>query len=460
MQQDSPPSWIMPVLLCLVAFGLRLGPLWANRFHSDEALYATWALAIATWARRAARLALRPTNRRCCFTRWQWRSLILGHVEVAARLAGLMAGVVSVALVWRLADLHRLEEADPTAERRRDGDGAFAVCDSVFAHGVPRPADGDVCAGFARGRDAQAAWLGRRVAGTGCGDQSSGAHLFAAGRRFGDGSTFVVRRWSFVALRSGLVIPVIARPGVGSAARRRAVLDSADGQLWRHPARVRQRSDAAPGRLGELGCLTFSAGRCWSCWSIGLPLLLIYDLTRGARTRPAALDLTLIAFALGYFFLHWLLAFPVWDRYLLGLVPVMCLLLGRLAGWLSVGWLQRIRSTHVAGLMAVALVVALHGPFRQRRRRKAHCPWAATTARTMALTVWRLICASCPTARSFTITGWAGRLRYYLWDAPCLRGLLCHAADGWPRTCTSLAARRRVTLCSRRTNPPRASSAR
>jgi hypothetical protein len=65
--------------------------------------------------------------------------------------------------------------------------------------------------------------------------------------------------------------------------------------------------------------------------AIGLPLLLLYDLTRNARTPSAVLDLILIAFALGYFFLHWLLAFPLWDRYMLGLVPVMCLLVGRLA---------------------------------------------------------------------------------------------------------------------------------
>jgi hypothetical protein len=99
---------------------------------------------------------------------------------------------------------------------------------------------------------------------------------------------------------------------------------------------------------------------------IGLPVLLIYDLARGARTREAMLDLILIAFALGYFFLHWLLAFPVWDRYIFGLVPVMCLLVGRLAN-LLVGWLENwLRWPHAAGFVAVALVLSMMIPSAAR----------------------------------------------------------------------------------------------
>jgi hypothetical protein len=95
---------------------------------------------------------------------------------------------------------------------------------------------------------------------------------------------------------------------------------------------------------------------------IGLPVLLIYDLTRGVRTQEAVLDLILIAFALGYFFLLWLLAFPVWDRYIFGLVPVMCLLVGRLTS-LLVGWLENwLRLPHAAGFVAVALVLSMMIP--------------------------------------------------------------------------------------------------
>jgi hypothetical protein len=68
--------------------------------------------------------------------------------------------------------------------------------------------------------------------------------------------------------------------------------------------------------------------------AIGVPLLLIHDLTDAARTRAAALDLALVGFTLGYLTLLWLFAVPVWDRYLLGLVPVTSLLASRLANWL------------------------------------------------------------------------------------------------------------------------------
>jgi hypothetical protein len=68
---------------------------------------------------------------------------------------------------------------------------------------------------------------------------------------------------------------------------------------------------------------------------VGIVLLASHALTRAARTRSAALDLLLIAYAIGFLALHWLLAFPVWDRYLLPLVPVASVLFGRATAWLA-----------------------------------------------------------------------------------------------------------------------------
>jgi len=64
---------------------------------------------------------------------------------------------------------------------------------------------------------------------------------------------------------------------------------------------------------------------------IGLAALLVHDLSRGRRTGPALMDVALIAFGMFYALLHWLAAFPVWDRYLLPLAPVVGLLLGRVS---------------------------------------------------------------------------------------------------------------------------------
>jgi 4-amino-4-deoxy-L-arabinose transferase-like glycosyltransferase len=52
--------------------------------------------------------------------------------------------------------------------------------------------------------------------------------------------------------------------------------------------------------------------------------LLIHD-----QDRPTTLDQLFLLFLLGYFLLHWFVAVPVWDRYLLPAVPIAAVLLGR-----------------------------------------------------------------------------------------------------------------------------------
>jgi hypothetical protein len=63
---------------------------------------------------------------------------------------------------------------------------------------------------------------------------------------------------------------------------------------------------------------------------IGLPLLVWISLVRRSRARTAFADLLLVSFVLIYVLFHWLVAFPPWDRYLLPLVPVLAVLLGRI----------------------------------------------------------------------------------------------------------------------------------
>jgi hypothetical protein len=62
---------------------------------------------------------------------------------------------------------------------------------------------------------------------------------------------------------------------------------------------------------------------------IGMPLLAWNSLVRRSGARAAFVDLLLVAFALIYVLFHWLVALPTWDRYLLPLVPVLAILLGR-----------------------------------------------------------------------------------------------------------------------------------
>jgi len=158
--------------------------------------------------------------------------------------------------------------------------------------------------------------LGWCVAGTGCGDQSPGAHLFPADRHLGmvrpSSSSLVIRRFAV-----SLVIPVI--PVLAWDRLRGGVPFWIQQTINYGGIRPAYASEVLPRLVGWASWLPHFFG--WPLLVvlfIGLPMLLVYDLTRGARTWPAAFDLSLIAFALGIVFLHWLLAFPFWDRYLLG----------------------------------------------------------------------------------------------------------------------------------------------
>lgn len=361
--------WVAPIVLCLVAFGLRLGPLWANRFHSDEALYASWALAIAYGRDRLLTLAA-PDKPPLLFYLMAAAFFILGHTEVAARLIGLIAGVVSVALMWQL-------RPDRSPGPVRSGVAATAMAlspmailfsptafldplmvmfalASLVAVTRGRPGWAGMFLGLAAATKVQALIFLPLVLAYGMAanfhfHQDAMAQSLQPCWRLG---VLVVR------FMIGLAVPFVAV----------LVWDRVRGgtPFWVQQTinyggiRLVYASEVMPRLIGWASFLPYFFG--WPMLAVlitGLPALLIYDLTRGARTRAAALDLILIAFALGYFFLHWLLAFPVWDRYIFGLAPAMCLLVGRLGGF-SVGWLAaQGRSLRPAGCIIVLLAMAL-----------------------------------------------------------------------------------------------------
>jgi 4-amino-4-deoxy-L-arabinose transferase-like glycosyltransferase len=353
---------IAPILLCLAAFGLRLGPLWANRFHSDEALYASWALAIAYGRDRLLALAA-PDKPPLLFYLMAAAFFILGHTEVAARLIGLIVGMVSVALVWQLRPVRSGVAAtamalspmailfSPTAFL--DPPMVMFALASLVAVTRKRPGWAGMLLGLAAATKVQAliflplvfayaivASLAHRQDAKMPGLKS--CRLRALAVRFVAGLALplaVVLAWDRV--RGGAPFWVQQTINYGGI-------------------RLVYASEVMPRLIGWASFLPYFFG--WpmlAVLAIGLPLLLIYDLTRGARTQAATFDLVLIAFALSYFMFHWLLAFPVWDRYIFGLVPVMCLLVGRLGDLLAgelTGWLC---SPRAAGLVTVGVVAVL-----------------------------------------------------------------------------------------------------
>ncbi len=330
---------VLPLALCLAAFGLRLGPLWVNRFHSDEALYASWSLGIASG--RDILLASASPDKPPLFFYTAAASFdALGRVEVAARLPGLISGVLGVALIWRLAYL--LPWAGWPSRRLGAAAAALALALSPFA----------ILFSPTAFLDPLMVTLGLAALLAAAGGQGGRSGLF-----LGLAAATKVQALVFgpLALALGMIVPRRSGPDPlwrrwrAAGARSIAVLalPLAAVMAWDRlrggmPFWVQQTinyggirpvyaSEVLPRLAAWAGFFPYFFG--WPVLVLvacGLPLLVLYDLTRGARTTAAALDLALVAFSLAYFFLHWLLALPAWDRYMLGLVPVGCLLLARL----------------------------------------------------------------------------------------------------------------------------------
>ena len=89
---------------------------------------------------------------------------------------------------------------------------------------------------------------------------------------------------------------------------------------------------------------------------LGIPLLLWRNLwaMKVSSDRTRRIDWLLAGFGAFFFLVHWLFSFSVWDRYLLGLVPLTSLLLARVM-WQGLTWagLSRLCPT---GLLIVLLL--------------------------------------------------------------------------------------------------------
>jgi hypothetical protein len=100
-----------------------------------------------------------------------------------------------------------------------------------------------------------------------------------------------------------------------------------------------------------------------------LSLPLIMALLIDQHDRPAALDRLFVLFVVTYSLLLWFIAVPVWDRYLLALLPLIGLVLARIV-WrtMAYGWLLLSSSTNppswVKNLFVAMplLLIALQAP--------------------------------------------------------------------------------------------------
>ncbi len=401
----NPQKWLPLALFLagLTAILLPLNLLDQQRFHHDEALYATWALEIASG--RNVWLAETPIDKPPLFLYIVAGTMrLLGPTETVARLPSLLATVVTVGLTFWLG-------------RRLYGAGvgllaAWLVALSPFTILFAPTAFTDPllvalvlagCVAAAYGRTGWAGvWLalaiatkpqafffaplvvGLMIVAGGRWQVTGGRWQVAGGRELvaGNWSQGTGRRWRasrfmLHASRSSLpavltfclmlllaLIPLF----VWEAARRQSP------GLWQLSLANYGGLTASVGSFGErwvgfLELLQYSTASpvLNTVFFIGLPLLLLYDLWQIRPTplrsqptsqpstppsdatnqssspptnhpsiqpaNPAYFDWLLFLFGLGYLLGHAWFSFQVWDRYLLGLIPLVALLLARVLLW-------------------------------------------------------------------------------------------------------------------------------
>ncbi len=346
---------IILVALLLIGAAVRLPPLTANRFHPDEAIYSYWGRLIASG--QDPLLLTYPVDKPPLvpyLLAAMFRAF--GAREVTARLPGLVASLLTVALTYDLTRrIYGLGPALLTTVTMILS--PFNILFAPTAFTDPLLVMWIVAAlGCAlKGRNF---WAGMLL-GLAMATKQQGLlflPLIVAGSIAVRASDSRPRVWrKLAALATGCAVPM-------------ALVTLWDAQRWHVQPSYFEKGLTSYGGLMLAPVSEWSLRlRQWLTWLqyftaspvlnlvllIGLPLLL-WNVRQEVRTSPAArCDFVLTGFVLLYLLAHWLLTFNVWDRYLLGLMPLLAMLLGRVI------WLAGRFAHPTYGLIAVALVMIL-----------------------------------------------------------------------------------------------------
>jgi 4-amino-4-deoxy-L-arabinose transferase-like glycosyltransferase len=361
------------ILVTWMAALLRWPALFANRFHADEALFASWARSIAVW--RDPLLHLQPVDKPPLLFYLQALFYpLFGPVEMAARLPNLIASLLLVplvgALVWRwyrrektavfaaffiaLSPLHIQFSATAFTDPLLT---TFLVASLVVL--PERPGWAGIWFGLAAATKHQA-WLY--------------LPLFAG--------TAVLHQWpirSWARWCAGL-LPLLAAVWGWEAAR------TGQFTLWSQQMqnfggiRLIWSWELLPRLRSWLEQLHSILGNGTLFAILLLMFWLIFK--KPGRNYKYRLDCWLALFTVSYLVLHWILAVPVWDRYLLPLAPIVALLVGRFLddliskyGFFNAEPQRRKEITFVPlrlsvhFLALVLLVFMLHGGWQARNGR-------------------------------------------------------------------------------------------
>jgi len=321
------PRGILLVFL-LLTLALRATPLTAHRFHEDEALYTSWAL-LTTKDPALISVPVDKPPLHIYLLAGLFR--LLGPGEASARLSSLFASVTSVALLYAVG---RRAYDRPTALL-----AMMLYAASPFAILFAPTAFTDPLLVLWMLLGLWAALAGKsRLAG------------------FALGLAYATKQ------QSVLLVPLVLLAGaVGSGESKRGLVRLPVGFLpvfalvtWWDSLRWHVQPSFWDRSLTTYGGLTLVPLSAWperlAGWAQllgyifassllnGLLLLtlaaLLWTAMRPSRSAQrvsgfAHYDLLFVAYAGAYLLLHLAVSFQVWDRYLLPLAPLLCLLLAR-----------------------------------------------------------------------------------------------------------------------------------
>ena len=351
--------WLL--VCCWLGAALRWRGLFANSFHADEALFAGWARHIAVW-RDPLLLTQAVDKPPLLFYLQALFYPLFGPVEWAARLPAFVASLLLIPLTAQLA-------------RRLTGDRVAGVIAAGVMAAAPLAVQFSATA-FAD--PLLTFWLVAALYAAAEPMRSGTTPRFGplwAGLLFGLALTTKYQALLFAPLLLGVAWlggwqrAEWARAAAGGAAIMLLLLawqlvrPQAGGLVALQWANI---GGLRPARSWELWPRLVETARLWRL-SLGRPLVVVglvaapglWWARRVGRLRPT--DGLLLLFVIAYALLHWLWAVPVWDRYLLPVLPLVAILLGRSFSALLALAARQPALRLAPALLLFALVVA-HAP--------------------------------------------------------------------------------------------------
>ena len=313
---------------------LRARGLFANSFQSDEALFATWAREIAIW--RDPLLLMQPIDKPPLLFYLQALFYpLFGPVEFAARWPNWLASILIVPLTGVLA--WKLYRRPGTAVLAAALMALFPLSIQFSGTAFTDPLlTFWLVAGLTAVASGKPGWTGFLLGLALATKYQASLFLLLF---IGLGWLFGWRGRRWLSLLVGLLPPLLAIWGW-------EVARTGTFSLWQN-----QINNFGGVRLSWSWEL-WSRFQAWLyLWQTAVsPLIFILLIPTIAwllfqhlrpQSSPSApprlrvkndVDRVMLIFFLGYSLLHWLLAIPVWERYLLPLLPLLALLLARAYG--------------------------------------------------------------------------------------------------------------------------------